>query len=149
MEHSRRSLEKRTAAVAPRPYHRGCIDGDHRGLKEVRGGGCGGGVSLGSSRVISLHQQNPIKKGLIVETHAPISSALPVWMRLRIFYQTRGQLPPRLPGSPVTGASLQSRRGKTPLPQRAFPRPLRCRELTNQTHNQKQGEPENSYHTRW
>ncbi|KAK2817026.1 hypothetical protein Q5P01_025217 [Channa striata] len=42
MEHYRRQLDKRTAAVAPRPYRRCCINADHR--EDGRGGVSGGVV---------------------------------------------------------------------------------------------------------
>ncbi|KAI3353201.1 hypothetical protein L3Q82_019761, partial [Scortum barcoo] len=52
MDHYRRQLERRTAAVLPRPYRRCCINADHREEGGQRGG------SLGSTRVILLHQSD-------------------------------------------------------------------------------------------
>lgn len=54
MEHYRRQLERRTAAVLPRPYRSCCINADQRadGRWWRRRG------SLGSSRVILLHQSD-------------------------------------------------------------------------------------------
>lgn len=55
MEHYRRQLERRTAAVLPRPYRSCCINADQRADGRWRRRRRG---SLGSSRVILLHQSD-------------------------------------------------------------------------------------------
>lgn len=86
MEHTRRQIEKRTAAVPPRPYHRCCINAlitVHWKTESREAGG-----PLGCSGVILLHQSDTVNRTIenirAIQPHITSVDAAP-----HIFYQAR------------------------------------------------------------